>query len=192
MLVVELAVVEELPANEVAILEVGVGNEVVLSKSTIVSPEPWRYQRRKKIVNIKHSPRTTSARTTMVAVSKDNTDNSTSEYDNKEDQADNDRDSVFPKTGRFLPSVHNGGATAVDGVIRLHGRARGSRVAVAFELLEVADRLVHRFEHDLGQRVLYRLGILGEAAWAGLGRRVLGRPGPQTGPLGLPLLLHAR
>lgn len=77
----------------------------------------------------------------MTSVGKGHTDNSTSKYDYNEDQANNDRGSVFPKAGRLLPGVHNGGATAVDGVIRLHDRAHGSRV-VAFELLEVANRLV--------------------------------------------------
>lgn len=129
------------------------------------------HRKRERFVNKKHSPGNT--RTSMSTAGKDHSDDSSDEYDDDEDQADDNGDSVFPKTGRLLPCVHDGGATAVDGVIRLYSRARGSRI-VALELLEVADRLRHRFEHDLGQRVLVCLGILGEAACAVLTRHVLG------------------
>lgn len=131
----------------------------------------WLYRPR-VLVRRQHSPGSTSTRCIMAMVGYHHANDRTSEDDDGNDQADYDRDPVFPKAGGLLSCVHNRRAATINRVIRLHNRARGCRI-VAVELVKVADGLWHRFDRDLGRRVRYRLGVLGEAAWTALGGRVV-------------------
>lgn len=90
---------------------------------------------------IGYSPGAAHSRAVLVPIANHHADDSTDEDDDGNDQGDDDGGSVLAPLAGLLAGVHDGRASGVADVIRLHDSARGRRRVVAFHGGEVRDGL---------------------------------------------------